>query len=134
VSVHLRPANTAPTAPIGRSTCLRGWSFHVAPNAIRRLIGEGWLRPLAAGKRRCLKDGQAGPDIPSMTTGSSTGTLLVVFDGGPADAHEHVTGVETEKVIVALPDASWHLYEREPAERMLPDGRRAVVFGWRGRR
>lgn len=73
------------------------------------------------------------PDISWVTTGSSTDTLLVVFDGGPADGHEHVTDPYTDKVIVALTDASWHLYERIPADRILRDGRQAVLFRWRGK-
>lgn len=69
-----------------------------------------------------------------MTTGSGTDTLLVGFHGGPADAHEHVTGPETKMMIVAATDSSWHLYERVRDERVLADGRHAVVFRWRGQR
>ena len=77
---------------------------------------------------------RTSPDISWVTTGSSTDTLPVVFDGGPADGYEHVTDPETDKVIVALTDASWHLYERTAAERIVPGDRPAVVFLWRGKR
>ena len=78
--------------------------------------------PTPPRRRRRLKCVRTSPDISWVTTGSSTDTLLVVFDGGPADGYEHVTDPDTDKVIVALTDASWHLYERVLADRILPDG------------
>ncbi len=50
----------------------------------------------------------------------------------PVTAKEHVMDAETVEVTVDL-DHSLHLYERVPTERILTDGRRAVILRWRGR-
>lgn len=62
----------------------------------------------------------------------SPAMVLAVFDGGPGDGQEHLIEPETDTVSVVA-DCSWHLYERVHTERILPDGRRAVIFRWRGR-
>ncbi len=81
---------------------------------------------------RCLKYPPTTSDMPKVRIGGSTATLLAVFDGGPGDGQEHVMDAATVEVTVDL-DHSLHLYERVPSERMLSDGRRAVILQWRGR-
>jgi hypothetical protein len=58
---------------------------------------------------------------------------LAVLDGGPGDGREHMVRAETIAFRMNGDDGSRHLYERVPTERVLPDGRRAVIFRWRGR-
>jgi len=58
---------------------------------------------------------------------------LSVLDGGPGDGRERMVRAETVAFRMKADDGSRHLYERVPTERILPDGRRAVIFRWRGR-
>jgi hypothetical protein len=60
--------------------------------------------------------------------------VLVVLDGGPRDGTEYVIDADVVEVRVTMADGSLHLYERVPTERIFPDGRRLVIFRWRGRR
>jgi hypothetical protein len=58
--------------------------------------------------------------------------MVAVRDGGPGDGQKHVLNVAAFALRIHEDDGSRHLYERVAAVRILPDGRRAVVFRWRG--
>ena len=59
--------------------------------------------------------------------------VLAVLDGGPGDGEQDVVDFRTVQLVVTMADDSCHLYERVHTERLLPDGRRAVIFRCRGR-
>ncbi len=60
--------------------------------------------------------------------------IVAILDGGPGDGQEH--GVDGDQIVLRVTspvDGSRHLYLSMLTERMLPDGRPAVTFRWRGR-
>jgi hypothetical protein len=59
--------------------------------------------------------------------------VLAILDGGPREGDENVIDPRTVQLVVNADDGSLHLYERVHTARILPDGRRAVIFRWRGR-
>jgi len=61
-----------------------------------------------------------------------TVTIPAILDGGPGDGQEHAANATAIQLRVTMADRSRHLYERVHAEQVLPDGRRAVIFRWRG--
>ena len=68
-----------------------------------------------------------------MGHGGNETKVFAVLDGGPGDGQEDVVDSRTVQLVVTMADGSHHLYERVHTERLLPDGRRAVIFRWRGR-
>ena len=62
-----------------------------------------------------------------------TTKVLAILDGGPGDGEQDVVDSRTVHLVVKVGDGSCHLYERVHTERLMPDGRRAVIFRWRGR-
>ncbi len=68
-----------------------------------------------------------------MGPGDSRIKVLAVLDGGPVDGEEDEIDSRTVQLVVPTDDGSLHLYERVDTERILSDGRRAVIFRWRGR-
>jgi hypothetical protein len=58
--------------------------------------------------------------------------VLAVLDGGPIDGEEDVIDARTVQLVAPTDDGSLQLYERVHTDRILSDGRRAVIFRWRG--
>lgn len=58
---------------------------------------------------------------------------VAVLDGGPMDGREHPDDWDTEQLCVIMTDGQQHRYVRTDRIEVLPDGRSAVVFAYRGR-
>jgi predicted alpha/beta hydrolase len=58
---------------------------------------------------------------------------VAVLDGGPMDGKEHPADWDTEQLCVIMTDGQQQRYVRTERTQVLPDGRSAVVFEYRGR-
>jgi hypothetical protein len=56
-----------------------------------------------------------------------------VLNGGPLDGREHPVDTETADLRVIMTDGQQHLYGRTSKEQLLPDGRTAHIYEWKGR-
>jgi hypothetical protein len=58
---------------------------------------------------------------------------VAMLNGGPMDGREHPIESDTETLHVVMTDGQQHLYERTGRHQVLPDGRTAPTFDWKGR-
>jgi hypothetical protein len=58
---------------------------------------------------------------------------VAVLSGGPMDGREHSIEGETGELCVVMTDGQQHRYVRTDNFQVLPDGRSALVFVWKGR-
>jgi hypothetical protein len=58
---------------------------------------------------------------------------VAVLDGGPMDGKEHSIDWGTQQLCVIMTDGQQYRYGRTERSQLLPDGRFARVFEYRGR-
>jgi len=69
-----------------------------------------------------------------MTVPRTEGPVeVVVLDGGPMDGREGEVAAGTDELCVVMTDGQRHRYGQTGHVGLLPDGRSALVFAWRGR-